>query len=129
MLQFEYLDMKPGDCMIMSKQSLHMSDPRPHLEGIPSNRRAFAMRIIIQNTTKGEEFLRFNPFHPYTYYGPLHSSLKEIALQGKELGNGVRQLKLNSQFDMFDPRGEWLTQIERPCASVSAYCMPCLRLC
>mmetsp|Transcript_16504 Transcript_16504/g.22622 ORF Transcript_16504/g.22622 Transcript_16504/m.22622 type:complete len:390 (-) Transcript_16504:220-1389(-) len=111
LLQFEYLDMKPGECMIMSKRSLHMSDPRPHLEGIPSNRRAFVLRIILPDKNSKENFLRFNVNHKFTRYSRLHSSLKQVALRGKKLEKGVYQLRLKSHFDMFDPNVSLTDQI------------------
>ena len=32
-LQFRYLGMEPGDCLVFSKRTLHMSDPRPMWRG------------------------------------------------------------------------------------------------
>lgn len=110
-LKFEYLDMKPGDCMLMSKHSLHMSDPRPHLlasrKGKTGSRRAVALRIVLKNPSD-DGFLRFNSNHPYVYYSPLHASLKKRVFEenAKELPSGSRQLRLKSRLDMFDPRGE-----------------------
>ena len=39
-LEFRYLDMQAGDCLILSKRTLHMSDPRPFLAGLSPRRRA-----------------------------------------------------------------------------------------
>jgi hypothetical protein len=43
-LSLEYLAMQPGDCLIFSKRTLHMSDPRPHLRNLDVRRLALNMR-------------------------------------------------------------------------------------
>ena len=48
-LSFEYLACDPGDLLIFSKRTLHMSDPRPHLrEHADVRRLALNMRVIVR---------------------------------------------------------------------------------
>ena len=44
-LSLEYLAMQPGECLIFSKRTLHMSDPRPHLKNLKVRRLALNMRV------------------------------------------------------------------------------------
>jgi hypothetical protein len=61
-LSFSYVDAKPGDCLIMSKRTLHMSDPRPHLRGRPVNRLAMNMRVLMR--TRGHHTVSLDPRYP-----------------------------------------------------------------
>ena len=45
-LSFEYLAMCAGECLVFSKRTLHMSDPRPHLRGLQTNRLALNFRHV-----------------------------------------------------------------------------------
>lgn len=45
---FRYLDLTPGDCLLMNRHQLHMSDPRPHLAGRPVDRLALTLRVIVK---------------------------------------------------------------------------------
>jgi len=47
-LSFRSLDMVPGECMLMNRHQLHMSDPRPHAAGRPVDRLALTMRVILK---------------------------------------------------------------------------------
>lgn len=60
-LNFTYVGSQPGDCVVLSKRAMHMSDPRPHLgvhEGdgedgacrpnVPVDRLAISMRVVIK---------------------------------------------------------------------------------
>lgn len=48
-LRFRYVDARPGECLIMSRTTLHMSDPRPWAAGRPAvDRRAVTMRVAIK---------------------------------------------------------------------------------
>lgn len=47
-LSFKYLDMQPGDCLVMSKRTLHMSDPRPHLRNEKVSRLALNVRVLVR---------------------------------------------------------------------------------
>ena len=48
-LKLSYVDAQPGDCLIMSKRTLHMSDPRPHLAGTAVRRLAINMRVVLRS--------------------------------------------------------------------------------
>lgn len=63
-LKFQYLDLKPGDCLIMCKRQLHMSDPRLLLKGKKNDRLAVNFRVIVRNEA-GK--IPFWPFHAYNY--------------------------------------------------------------
>jgi len=47
-LTCQYVDAAPGDCLIMSKRTLHMSDPRPHLVNRQVNRLALNIRVLLR---------------------------------------------------------------------------------
>lgn len=74
-LKFEYLDMAPGDCVIMGKRHLHMSDPRLLVEKIPNDRLAVNVRVMIKE--KGADTVPFWPFHDYNH--AIHQRLKHKA--------------------------------------------------
>lgn len=80
-----------------------MSDPRPHMEGIPINRRVLAIRVIIGKP--GTNF-HFNFRHVYCGTLCLHKSLKKRTLeQNENVGDdGWNKLQLDSRVDMCDPR-------------------------
>jgi len=80
-LTFAYLAMQPGDCLIFSKRTLHMSDPRPHLRSEPITRLACEARIIIR--PEGTDILPFWYNHPYAEDFPLH---KRLAGQSRDTG-------------------------------------------
>ena len=48
-LSWRYLNMTPGECLVFSKRTLHMSDPRPHLSGrVPVGQlRRLAMNVRV----------------------------------------------------------------------------------
>ena len=83
---FKYLDMKAGECLLFSKRQLHMSDPRPALEKIFTNRLAVHMRIIIKKS--GSESIKFWPNHVYKNRYPLHKYLSEICDKDLNLSVG-----------------------------------------
>ena len=58
-LSFLSLDMEPGECMLMNRHQLHMSDPRPHAAGRPVDRLALTMRVIVKppGSNAGTELL------------------------------------------------------------------------
>lgn len=78
-LRFEYLDMKPGDCLIFSKRTLHMSDPRPHLEGTSINRLAMNVRILVKPAARDT----FNVWLGHRYFS-LMSKMKKLAAEHVE---------------------------------------------
>ena len=47
-LHFRYVDIEPGDCLLMNRHQLHMSDPRPHLAGRDIDRQAISLRVVIR---------------------------------------------------------------------------------
>ena len=103
-LEFQYLDMHAGDCLIFSKRTLHMSDPRPFLAGKPRKRLALNFRVIVRD--KEEDTIPFWPGHVVQKLSPMHSSLKYWALkQAKQTKQGLRNLiRVSvSRFDMLDP--------------------------
>ena len=87
-MRFQYLDMRPGDCMIMSKRTLHMSDPRPHLEGNSIERLAMNVRVLIKPAARPT----FNLWehHKYFLWGmPAFDDLK-ATVQTDAQGKPVR---------------------------------------
>jgi len=83
---FKYLDMKPGECLLLSKRQFHMSDPRPILEKKVNNRLAIHMRIIIKNPDS--ESIKYWPHHVYKGRDPLHIYLSEICDKNLNLSVG-----------------------------------------
>ena len=47
-LSFRSLHMVPGECVLMNRHQLHMSDPRPHAAGRVVDRLALTMRVILR---------------------------------------------------------------------------------
>ena len=52
-MSFSYLGMTPGECLIFSKRTLHMSDPRPLMKGERARRLALNVRVLIRNPKFG----------------------------------------------------------------------------
>ena len=102
-LEFQYLDMRAGDCLIFSKRTLHMSDPRPWLAGSSPKRLALNVRLIIRD--QDEDTIPFSPTHRMANFYPMHAGLKHWALkQAKQVGQfapSVVRLPV-SRFDMLD---------------------------
>ena len=73
--EFEYLDMEPGDCLIMGKRHLHFSDPRLLVEGIANDRLAVNVRVLVKDD--GADTVPFWPFHDYNH--AIHQRLKHKA--------------------------------------------------
>jgi len=63
-----YLDMKPGDCLVFSKRTLHMSDPRPYLQGHAVTRHAINARVVLR--PEGRRTVNFWPDFIYAVPGP-----------------------------------------------------------
>ena len=47
-LSFRSLDIVPGECVLMNRHQLHMSDPRPHAAGRTVDRLALTMRVLLK---------------------------------------------------------------------------------
>ena len=47
-LSFHSLQIEPGECVLMNRHQLHMSDPRPHAAGRTVDRLALTMRVILK---------------------------------------------------------------------------------
>ena len=75
-LGVHYMALQPGECLIFSQRTLHMSDPRPHLRKEPVNRLALNVRVILRDHTAA---VRFCSDHPYCYLTPLHRALRKRA--------------------------------------------------
>ena len=102
-LEFQYLDMHAGDCLIFSKRTLHMSDPRPWLAGKPPTRLALNVRLIIRD--KDEDAISFWPGHAYQKRFPMNSGLKSWALKQAKQANQAMRIVIPvqvSRFDMLD---------------------------
>mmetsp|Transcript_72348 Transcript_72348/g.143635 ORF Transcript_72348/g.143635 Transcript_72348/m.143635 type:complete len:168 (-) Transcript_72348:154-657(-) len=85
-LNMSYVDARPGDCLIMSKRTLHMSDPRPHLADRTVNRLAINMRVVLRppssstvplDTSYGRNRMR----KAYLPLAPCPDSIEESASQ------------------------------------------------
>lgn len=83
---FKYIDMKPGECLILSKRQLHMSDFRPALEKNFSDRLAIHMRVIIKKPDSGS--ITFWPNHPYAERYPMHKHLSKICDKNFQINVG-----------------------------------------
>ena len=62
-LTFHYMDLAAGDCLLWSKRTLHMSDPRPHLLGGVNKRTAAHVRVAARSAPGGA--IDYWPNHPY----------------------------------------------------------------
>ena len=47
-LSFQSLQIESGECVLMNRHQLHMSDPRPHAAGRTVDRLALTMRVILK---------------------------------------------------------------------------------
>ena len=107
-MEFRYLDMHAGDCLIFSKRTLHSSDPRPFIAGFPPKRRALNMRVIIRD--KGKETIPVFPGYIWSDILPMNSWLKDRALQQAKQNNQVVKSIINvpvSRFDLLDWIPPW----------------------
>ena len=99
-LEFQYLDMHAGDCLVFNKRSLHLSDPRPSLSGHPATRLALNFRVVIRG--KDEDTIPYYPGFQFAKIYPAHSGLKYKALKyAKQSGQYIIDVPL-SRFDMID---------------------------
>ena len=98
-LKFQYLDMHAGDCLILSKRTLHMSDPRPSLAGKTINRLALNLRVIVRE--KDDDTIPFWPGHIYQKKVPMLSGLKSWAMKQEQAMGRVIRVPV-SRFDMLD---------------------------
>ena len=76
-LRFSYVDARPGECLVMSKRTLHMSDPRPHLAGRPVNRLALNMRVLFK--PRGFRTVGLNPSYPHNSSRPAYRQVMDRA--------------------------------------------------
>jgi len=97
---FTYLDMKPGDCMVMSKRTLHTSDPRPHVLGETIKRLAMNVRVLIKPADRPT----FGIWPHHQYFAMNAKPLKQLekAIEKHEDGqfvrvNGHKQVKIPSR--------------------------------
>ena len=65
-LTFHYMDLDAGDCLLWSKRTLHLSDPRPHMRGGGNERVAAHLRVSARERPHGA--IDYWPNHPYTAY-------------------------------------------------------------
>ena len=72
-LRLEYLAMAPGECLVFSKRTLHMSDPRPER----TRRLALNFRVVVR--PRGQAEVAFATGHPYCTLSPLHRRLARRA--------------------------------------------------
>jgi len=97
-LSFKYLAMKPGECLVFSKRTLHTSDPRPHLRGDKISRLAMSVRVIVR--APGQSRIGFNPTHSYcTQNG--HGLHRQLAKKAIHLENGTVQLDVGRHEMLF----------------------------
>ena len=103
-LGFQYLDMHAGDCLIFSKRTLHMSDPRPFLAGRSSKRLALNVRFIVRG--EDEDTIPFSPTHISQTVFPMNAGLKHWALRrAKQAGQFFTPSVIRvpvSRFDMLN---------------------------
>jgi hypothetical protein len=81
--EFQYLGMKPGDCLISLPRTLHVSDPRPALDHRVVNRLAVNMRVLL--LPKNENRVNFWKGHGFVRRGfPRHKLLSwRVGSDGK----------------------------------------------
>lgn len=66
-MKFDYVAAKPGDCVVWSKRTLHMSDPRPLLEGRTIKRKVIQIRVVLKPADPAQKTMVYNPKHPNNY--------------------------------------------------------------
>ena len=69
--------MAPGDCLIMCKRHLHMSDPRLLLDGEANDRLAVNFRVVFTEAPGAGATIPFWPYHSYNL--ACHQRLKHRA--------------------------------------------------
>jgi len=80
-MTFDYVGAKPGECVIWSKRTLHMSDPRPLLESRTLKRKVIQIRVVLKPKDKRQQTLVFNPKHPSSYLLSGWASLRDMATE------------------------------------------------
>jgi len=102
-LEFRYLDMHAGDCLIFSKRTLHMSDPGPALSNLLSNR--VALRLVVPLLSKNKDTIPFFSNSPIAKLTPMNSGLKHMALElakkAKQVSKSIIHVPV-SRYDMLD---------------------------
>jgi len=89
-LSFHYMHLEAGECLIWSKRTLHMSDPRPHLRGGTNERSAAHLRVAVRAHPGAA--LDYWPNHPYAReYGTFMWRLKRKSTHMVRTG-GYHQL-------------------------------------
>uniref|UniRef100_A0A7S3B575 Uncharacterized protein n=1 Tax=Haptolina ericina TaxID=156174 RepID=A0A7S3B575_9EUKA len=105
-LRFRYLDMRPGDCVIMAKRTLHGSDPRPHLRGETVDRLAMNVRILIK--PKGRRTFNIWTGHRYfSYIANMKSLLKHVQKDASG-----KYMKVNGYNQVLIPSRTYLTALQ-----------------
>ena len=70
-LKFRYLKLREGDCLVYSKRSLHMSDPRPYWKDptVRIDRIATNVRAFVGPRDQRAGTFEFAPGHPFGQSG------------------------------------------------------------
>jgi len=105
---FEYLHCQPGDLLVFSKRTLHMSDPRPVLRSMQTNRLAINLRVLIlppgaKGTSYPERPLRYWGGHWYKSAFPMIKRIhaRAVAANGPDTDpDGELMLALPDRWDM-----------------------------
>lgn len=98
-MSFEYVGAKSGECVIWSKRTLHMSDPRPILESRTLKRKVIQIRVVLKPKDKTQSTLVFNPNHPNSYLLSGWASLRDMAT---EIG-GKCHVPIPSTYQLLQP--------------------------
>lgn len=77
-MKFDYIAAKPGECVVWSKRTLHMSDPRPLLEKRTVKRKVIQIRVVLRPMDTSQKTLVFNPDHPTNFLLSGWSALRSM---------------------------------------------------
>lgn len=99
--------MKKGDCLIFSKRTLHMSDPRPHLEGASVNRLAMNVRVLV----KPRDRSTFNVWTGHRYFS-LMSTMKRLAKSHVRKDEKGEPVKVDGYKQVSIPSRSFLTALQ-----------------
>ena len=98
-MRMDYIAAKPGECVVWGKRTLHMSDPRPIIEGRTIKRKVIQIRVVLRPKDHNQTSLVFNPKHVNNFLLPGWAALYDAR---KEVG-GKWRVPLPSTYQLLQP--------------------------
>ena len=99
-MKFDYVQAKPGECVVWSKRTLHMSDARPLLEERTVKRKVIQIRVVLKPEGADKSTMVFNPDHPNSYLLSGWMSLLDKRTTGSD---GKCRVPTPETYDLLQP--------------------------